>query len=87
MNYGDKYFRTSDFYGAAFLYLKGLQLIKIERTEATKSFFVFIDKPEREKLIYQYGFAERNSTEVMVDAREYEKAVRTLKNILYQLNP
>ena len=82
--FNDKYFLTSNFYCSVFCYLKGLQLIDIDRSNPQRAQFVFVDTPERENLIRQFNFAERNSIEVMVDAREFEMTIKTLKDKLYQ---
>lgn len=47
---------------------------------------MFLDTPQREHFVRQYSFAEKNSPDVMVDAREFERATKTLKDKLYQVN-
>lgn len=84
LNENNKRFSTSKFYSAVFLYIKGLQLIDIDHTNPNRAQFVFIDTPEREELIRQFNFSEKNSPIVMVDAREYEVAVKLFKDRLYQ---
>lgn len=77
-------YSTSNFYCAVFCYVKGLQLVDIDRSNPPRAQFVFTDSPERENLIRQFDFAEKNSSEVMVDAREFAIAIKTLKDKLYQ---
>ena len=86
MNYkdNDKYFCTSNFYLAVFLYTKELQLIDIDRSNPQRSQFVFVDSQARQQLVRGYSFSEKNTLEVMVDAREFSMAIKTLKNKLYQ---
>jgi len=80
----NQYFFSSNFYLSIFLTLKNLRLVDIDRTNPQRAQFIFIDIPEREALVRQYNFAERNSPEVMVDAREFEQAIKSLKDRLYQ---
>ena len=84
--YGDKHYLTSNFYSAVFLCVKGLRLIDIDRSNPHKSLFIFLDSAEREYLVRQYSFAEKDSPDVMVDAREFERATKMLKDKLYQTN-
>jgi hypothetical protein len=84
INENYKYFSTSNFYCAVFLSIKGLQLIIIDWTNSSRAQFVFIDIPEREELIKQFNYSEKNFPAVMVDAREYETAVKLLKDRLYR---
>lgn len=77
-------YSTSNFYCAVFCYIKGLQLVDIDRSNPPRAQFVFLDVPDREKIVRQYSFAERNSSEVLVDAREFEAAIKVLKDLLYQ---
>lgn len=80
----EKHYSTSNFYSAVFLYVKGLQLIDIDKSNPQRAQFVFIDSQERENLIRQFNFSEKDSPDVMVDAREFEMAIKTLKDRLYQ---
>ena len=80
----NQYFYTSNFHCAVFLTVKGFQLVNVDWTNAQRAQFVFIDTPVREGLIRQFNYAERNTQDVMVDAREYEAAIKVLKDRLYQ---
>lgn len=84
-NQDDRYFRTSSFYVAAFLFAKGLELVSIDNTSDKKrSEFVFLDTPERELLLQSFNFGKENSMEVMVDVRKFVTAIKMLKDKLYQ---
>ncbi|MCL4390053.1 MAG: DUF5659 domain-containing protein [Patescibacteria group bacterium] len=85
-SYGNEHFATSNFYCAIFLYVKGLRLVDIDRAIPQRSQFVFLDTLERKSLVQSFNFAEKNSPEVMVDAREFEMATKTLKDKLYQIS-
>lgn len=80
----DVFYSTSNFYCSVFLYVKGLQLVDIDRSNPQRAQFVFVDTPERERLLRNYNFAENNSPEVVVDARAFEAAIKVLKDRLYQ---
>ncbi|MCL6096287.1 MAG: DUF5659 domain-containing protein [Patescibacteria group bacterium] len=83
-NHDDRYFRTSSFYAAAFLFSKGLELVNIDKAELNRSQFVFIDTPEREILLQNFNFAKEDSSEVLVDVRKFVMAIKMLKDKLYQ---
>jgi len=80
----NKYFRTNNFYLAAFLFAKGLELVNIDRTDTKKCAFVFVETPERDFLLGAFNFGKENQSDVMVDARKLIFAVKTLKDKLYQ---
>ena len=81
----NKYFRTSSFYAAAFLYAKGLELVDVDRTaDPKRAAFVFTDKKERELLLENYNFGKEDSSGTLVDARKYATAIKMLKEKLYQ---
>lgn len=77
-------FSTSNFYNAVFLHAKGLKLVDIDRTNPKRAKFVFKDRSDREDLINQYNFVEKNAPSVMIDARDFEFSIKTLKAHLYQ---
>lgn len=79
-----RFFSTSNFYNAVFLHAKGLELVDIDRTNPKRAKFVFRDCPERENLIRQYSFSEKNSPGVMLDPRDFEASIKVLKARLYQ---
>jgi len=80
----DTFFRLSGFYIAAFLLSKGFELVNIEHIDQKRSQFVFLDSTEREVLLNSFSFAKENSPEVLVDARKFVIAIKTLKEKLYQ---
>lgn len=85
INNPQKTFKLSSFYAAAFLSAKGLRLIGLnQETGSKKAYFVFEDSPERPALLESFDFAKTNDPEVLVDAREFANAIKTLKQILYQ---
>lgn len=81
----DKY-RTTSFYTAVFLILRGYDLLGIEKTDSSspRSTFVFTETPERASLLGAFYYATKNSPEVMVDFREVVTAIKSLKDKLYQ---
>ena len=83
-NNDNRYFRLASFYGAVFLFAKGLELVNVDRTNPSRSQFVFIDTPERESLLQTFNFSKENSPEVLIDARKFATAIKTLKQALYQ---
>jgi len=80
----DKYFRSPSLYISAFLFSKGFTLVNVDKTNRSKSIFVFLDTPEREQLISQFNYAPDNSLDCLVDVRKFILAVKTLKEKLYQ---
>jgi hypothetical protein len=80
----EKYYLTSNFYCSVFLFVKGLHLVDIDRSNPQRAQFVFLETPEREDLVKQFNYSERNSSDVLIDAREFEQAIKTLKDRLYQ---
>jgi hypothetical protein len=83
----NRYFKTSNFNLATFLFAKGFELANIDRlTNQKRASFVFVDKPEIEELVHEFNFAQENKEVVMVDARKLIYATKTLKEKLYQNN-
>ena len=82
----DKYFRTTSFYLASFLFAKGLELANIDRTDTKKCVFLFTDTdtPLRELLVGVFNYGKEDSLEVMVDPRKLITAIKTLKQGMYQ---
>jgi hypothetical protein len=79
-----RYFRTTSFYPAAFLYAKGIELASIQRITSRRSEFVFVDSPKLQDLLHSYNFALENDPTALVDARQFEAAIKALKDRLYQ---
>lgn len=85
MNEDDRYYKTSSFYLASFLFAKDLELVGIKDTSnPRKKEFVFRDSPERERLLQCYNFAPENSPEVKIDVRKFVFAIKTLKDKIHQ---
>lgn len=81
----DKYFRTNSFNVAVFLFTRGIALVNIVKTaDPRRKSFVFLDFPEREWLLERFNFAKEDDPEVLVDARKMAKAMKALKEKLYQ---
>jgi hypothetical protein len=86
-NQNSRYFQTSSFYAACFLFAKDQTLANIDKvTDPKRSLFVFLDSPEREQLLHNFNFAPENSPEAMIDARKFVTAIKQLKDKLYQEN-
>lgn len=80
-----RYFRTTSFYAAAFLFSKGQTLVNIDKTtDIHRAQFVFLDSPELQQLLQNFNYAKDNSPEVLVDARKFVMAIKMLKDKLYQ---
>ena len=79
-----KYFRTTSFYPAAFLFALGIELVNIDKASSRRAEFVFADSPTREHLLHSYSFAREDDPEVLVDARKLVSAIKLLKEKLYQ---
>ena len=81
----EKYFKTSSFYLASFLFALGYELVNIDKTtNQRRSSFVFVNKPELQDFIQQYNYSPQDASEVKVDARKFVVAIKTLKEKLYQ---
>lgn len=80
----DRYFRTTSFYTAVFLFAKGLELVNIDSTDSKRCQFVFLDTPQREEFLEAFNFGKENNHEVMIDARKFVMAIKMLKDKLYQ---
>ena len=81
----NKYFKTTTFYLAAFLFAKGLELVSVDKiTDSRRAYFVFVDSPLRELWVERFNFGKEDDQEVMVDVRKMVTAVKTLKEKLYQ---
>jgi hypothetical protein len=80
----DRYYRTKSFYTSAFLFAKGVELVNIDRSNKHSSFFVFLDKPERELYLNAFNFARDDDPTVLIDVRKYVMAIKMLKDKLYQ---
>ena len=77
-NKDDRYYRIANFYTAAFLFTKGLTLVNIDKvTDPKRAYFVFLDTPEREKLLDNFNFAKEDSQEANIDVRKFIMAIKS----------
>jgi hypothetical protein len=77
-------FKTDNFYLGVFLSSKGLTLTGIDRSNPRRCKFIFVDSPQREKLVEVFNFGKPGCRELKVDARNLITAIRQLKAQLYQ---
>ncbi|MEK7539570.1 MAG: DUF5659 domain-containing protein [Patescibacteria group bacterium] len=83
----ERYFKTTNFNLASFLFVKGIELANIDRLDNQKrQTFVFVENPQTEELIHEFDYAKENDEIVMVDARKLIYATKQLKDKLYQTN-
>jgi len=81
----DKYFRTTNFYFAVFLYAKGFIITGIDKTTSSnRAIFAFEDSPNIRIASESFKLAKEGDLEVIVDARKFIQAVKELKDKLYQ---
>lgn len=84
-NSDERYFRTTSFYTAAYLYSKDCELINIDKTaDPKRAQFVFANNPEIEILVNIFNFAKDNDPDLQVNARSFITAIKNLKTLLYQ---
>lgn len=71
-------FSTSDFYTAAFLKTKGLNLVDIDRTNSKRAFFIFEKHKDRTELVesFLFGYAR-------VEPKSFVAAIKELKQLLH----
>lgn len=74
----DGIYRTSDFYVAAFLLLKGLQIQGLDRHNPRRCDFIFLDREDRPQLVQ--SFACGRATGNLPDFIFY---IRKAKRLLY----
>ena len=87
MKNNERYFRTTNFNLASFLFAKGIELANIDRLDNQKrATFVFVENPQIEELVHAFDYAKENEEIVMVDARKIIHASKMLKEKLYQNN-
>ena len=83
----NRYFRTTNYNLASFLFAKGIELANIDRLDNQKrATFVFVENPQIEELVHAFDYAKENEEIVMVDARKIIHASKMLKEKLYQNN-
>lgn len=74
---------TTNFYLAAFLSTKGLDIIGIDRSDIKRAKFIFAKSPQWKQLIEAFSFAKESDSEVLIDARKFVTAIKNLKEKLY----
>lgn len=81
----ERYFRTSSWNTALFLFVKGeMELADIDKISNPKrATFIFLDRPNREELLHAFEYGKEGDPTVMVDARKMILATRQLKEKLY----
>lgn len=81
----DRYFRTSSFPTAVFLFANKIELANIDKISNPKrASFVFVNHPELEELLQAFNYGKENDPSVMIDARKMIIATRQIKEKLYQ---
>ena len=81
----DIYFRTQNFYLAAFLFAKRLEIVGINPIDGKRCEFVFLDTPQRETLVDAFTFGKENNDLTLVDARMLITAIKNLKDKLFSV--
>jgi hypothetical protein len=83
----EKYFSSTNFYFASFLFAKGFELVNVDKiTNPKKARFVFANSPEIEDLQEIFTLGKSDSPEIMVDAKRFVMAIKSLKDQLYSEN-
>jgi len=73
-----KQFTLSDFYLAAFLRAKGLELLNIDFTNPRRALFVFEDKKDRQTLVEDFLFGRAK-----IEPKGFVSAIKELKQLLH----
>ena len=73
------YVETQDFYLTAYMRLKGIELVNL-KDYGNRKLFVFEDGESFQNLRQQYYWNNTN-----VDALEYKKEIRKLKNLIVKI--
>jgi hypothetical protein len=75
----DRYFRTSSFSLAAFLFANSEQIAGVNETEERgKKEFCFVMTDRLEELVDLYKFGDRNDPDLLVHVHTYEQGRREL---------
>lgn len=81
----ERYFKTSSFYTAAFLYSKDCELINVDKTiNPKRAQFVFLNNPQLDILVDIFNFAKDLEPGLQVNVRTFITAIKNLKTLLYQ---
>jgi hypothetical protein len=83
----DKIYNTTSLNLAAFLHIKGFELIDIkDEGKDGKKVFVFKHSDDIERVARVFYFGENDNPELMVNARNLLGLFKELKNKLYSLD-
>lgn len=84
MEKDNRYYRTSSFPLACFLFAKGQQIAGVNPTEEmSKKSFAFVNNSlHLEELIDKYKFGQEDDPDLMVSARVYEHTRKVLLDLL-----
>lgn len=74
----NKYFRTTNFQLATFLFAKNQQISGISPISTEQKEFVFIKTNYLEELVWLYKFGDRDDERLLVYVHRYEQARREL---------
>ena len=80
----DKYFKTSSFQLAVFLFVKELELVGLEWIEERRATFAFVNTPDMEQLVNSFNFGKPDDPIVMADVRKVLMSSKLIKDKLYQ---
>lgn len=71
-------FTTKDFYLSAYLLSQGLRLVRLDKSEPRKVYFVFHDVEARASLVEDFLFGR-----AQVEPKQFVAAIKEVKQLLY----
>lgn len=80
----DRYYITTNFYLACFLFAKGVELVNLNRSNPKRSEFIFRNNPEVVDLIDAFDYSPKDSPAITLDCRTFITAIKSLKDILHR---
>ena len=84
-NTNEKYFRTTSFYTACFLFSKGHELVNVDRLQdPKKADFVFINSSDLQLSVHEFNFSKDDSPTLLINVRAFITAIKQIKNALYE---
>jgi len=78
----DRYFYSTSFQLACFLYSKGMQMSSPKDLENRQKEFVFIKNEKLDELVDCYKFGLKEEKELLINVKDYEQSRRELLEIL-----
>ena len=78
----EKYFYSTSFSLASFLYSKGMQMSEPRKLGNRQKEFTWIRTSELESLVDIYKFGLKEEKELLINVRDYEQARRELLEII-----